>query len=165
MYSTLHKVKISHFLGRNLLTERFLPFKLGYILFKKLNFSRTLYRNGAPVKVLIKDGLGAMNFISDYERWLDEILSKLLKNDGTFLDIGANVGQTMIKVLSRFPHVRYLAIEPNKHCVKYLRALSEANNFKSVKILEYALSETEGEAELLTRYDDDVLQKVYEIRQ
>ena len=98
-----------------------------------------------------------MNFISDYEPWLDEMLPKLLDKDATFLDVGANIGQTMIKVLSRFPHIPYLAVEPNENCVNYLRLLVEANNFKSVSIFEYALSDTDGKAELLTRYDDDIL--------
>ena len=157
MYSTLHKIKLIHVLSRNLITERFLPFKLFYKMFRKLSFSRTKTINGSSIKILVKDGMGVMNFISDYEPWLDELLPKLLDKDATFLDVGANVGQTMIKVLSRFPHIPYLAVEPNENCVNYLRVFVEANNFTSVSLFECALSDADGDAELLTRYDDDIL--------
>ncbi len=158
MYNTLHKFKLLHFLGRNFLTEDFLPFKLFYKLFRKLNWSKKVHRNGVDYTVLIKNGMGVMNFASGYETWLDELLPKLIeKEDAVFLDIGANTGQTMLKVLPRFPEVHYFAFEPNEHCVSYLQALCEANNFKTAKILEYALSDSEGEAELLTRYQDDIL--------
>jgi len=158
LYNTLHKLKISHILSRNFLTEKFLPFKLLYKLVRRLNWSKKVRRNGADFTVLIKDGMGMMNFVSNYENWLDKILPKLIeKGDAVFVDIGANTGQTMIKVLPRFPEVRYFAIEPNEHCVRYLEALSEANKFKHVKIFECALSDSDGEAELLTRYQDDIL--------
>lgn len=150
--------KISHIIGRNILSESFLPFRLIYKLVRKVNFTWTVNRNGSRFKILIKDGMGIMNFVSDYEPWLDEILPKLLdKKDAVILDIGVNTGQTMIKILPRFPEVRYFGIEPNKYCVKYLEALSKANNFKSAKIFPYAMSNSEGEIELLTRYQDDIL--------
>lgn len=157
MYKTIHKFKLTHFLGRNLLTESFLPFRLVYGVFKKLNWSKKVRRNGTEVTVLIKNGMGVMNFAAEYEAWLDEILPKIMKEDGVFLDIGANTGQTMLKVLPRFPKVQYFAFEPNANCVNYLHALCAANNFNTVKILEYAVSDADGEAELLTRYQDDIL--------
>lgn len=135
-----------------------MPFRLIYGLFKKLNWSKKVRRNGIPYTILIKNGMGVMNFAADYELWLDTILPKLIDNEsGVFLDIGANTGQTMLKVLPRFPDVSYFAFEPNENCVSYLQALCEVNNFKNVKILEYALSDSDGEAELLTRYQDDIL--------
>jgi len=158
MYNFFHKFKISHILGRNFLTVDFLPFRLLYKLFSRINWSKKVSRNGQNVTILIKNGMGIMNFVSHYENWLDEILPKLIdEEDAVFLDIGANTGQTMIKVLPRFPNVRYFAVEPNTHCVSYLHALCEANSFRNVKILEYALSDSPGEAVLLTRYQDDIL--------
>lgn len=158
MYNTIHKFKLAHFLGRNLVTERFLPFKLLYGIFKKVNFSKKVIRNGASFTLLIKNGTGIMNWVSEYEEWLDKLLPKLInKENAVFIDIGANTGQTMLKVLPHFPDVRYLAIEPNAHCVSYLKSLSEVNNFKNVKIFECGLSDAKGESELLTRYQDDIL--------
>src|SRR6185312_17014626 len=108
MYNFFHKFKISHILGRNFLTVDFLPFRLLYKLFSRINWSKKVSRNGQNVTILIKNGMGIMNFVSHYENWLDEILPKLIdEEDAVFLDIGANTGQTMIKVLPRFPNVRY----------------------------------------------------------
>lgn len=159
MFSLSQKVqKISHMIGRNILSESFLPFRLIYKLVRKVNFTWNVNRNGSRFKILIKDGMGVMNFVSDYEPWLDKVLPTLLdKKDAVFLDIGANTGQTMIKVLPRFPEVRYFGVEPNEYCVKYLEALSKANDFKSVKIFPYAMSDSDGQIELLTRYHDDIL--------
>lgn len=158
MYNALHKLKISHVFSRNFLTEDFLPFKLLYGIFKKVNLSKKVHRNGTDFTVLIKNGMGVMNFVTNYENWLDNILTKLIdKQNVVFVDIGANTGQTMIKVLPKFPSVQYYAVEPNKHCVEYLKALIEANNFNNVKLFECALSDDDGKAELLTRYQDDLL--------
>ena len=158
MYNTLHKLKLSHVFSRNFITEDFLPFKLLYKLVKKVNWSKKVHKNGVTFTVLIKDGVGIMNFIDDYETWFDDILAKIIeKEDAVFIDIGANIGQTMLKVLPKRPNIRYYGIEPNPHCVKYLEALADANKFKHVKIIESAISDADGEIELLTRYGDDIL--------
>lgn len=158
MFSTLHRFKLSHFLGRNLLTDKFLPFRFAYHLIRKFNYTKVVQRNGNDVTILIKNGTGIMNFVPDYEDWLDWILPALLvKPDAVFVDIGANIGQTMLKVMPRFPETQYYAIEPNDECVDYLEALCQVNKFKSVKIFKYALSNTNGEAELLVRFRDDML--------
>ncbi|POY36312.1 hypothetical protein C3K47_11210 [Solitalea longa] len=158
IYSFFHKFRFSHFLGRNLLTESFLPFKFLYGLFKKINYSKTITKNGVSFTVLLKNGIGTMNFIDDYEKWFDEIIPKVLSSpNSVFIDIGANVGQTLLKTLPYYPEVKYYAIEPNKSCVDYLESLCKVNNFKRVKIINYALSDVVGETELLMRYQDDLL--------
>ena len=99
-----------------------------------------------------------MNFINEYEVWLDEILPALIKDDkAVFVDIGANIGQTLLKVLPRFPEVQYFAIEPNPACVDYLTKLCKINDFARVKLLATALASTEGETKLMTRFADDLL--------
>lgn len=158
MYNTLHKLKLSHVFSRNFITEDFLPFRLLYKLVKKVNWSKKIHTNGITYTVLLKNGVGVMNFVSDYETWFDDTLEKIIdKEDAVFIDIGANIGQTMLKVLPRFPTVSYYGIEPNPHCVSYLQELAKVNNFNRVKIIECAISDTDGEGELLTRYRDDIL--------
>ena len=78
MYNTLHKLKLSHVFSRNFITEDFLPFKLLYKLVKKLNWSKKVHKNGVTFTVLIKDGVGIMNFIDDYETWFDDILANII---------------------------------------------------------------------------------------
>ncbi|MEQ8546299.1 MAG: FkbM family methyltransferase [Cyclobacteriaceae bacterium] len=158
MYNILHKFKLLHYLGKNYLTQQFAPFKIAYFLVSKMNFSWRVKRRGQRVTLLVRNGMGLMNFIGNYEKWLDQILTKILNSHrGVFIDVGANTGQTLLKVVPHFPELPYHAFEPNSHCVQYLKALCEENDFSKVDIIPLALSSTKGETELLLRYADDIL--------
>jgi FkbM family methyltransferase len=158
IYSLFHRIKLSHYLGRYFLTEEFFPFRLLYGIFRKISWTKKVRRNGAEFKILLKDGMGLMNFIPDYETWLDLLIPKLLdKQNGIFIDVGSNTGQTLLKVVPRFPDIGYYAIEPNVNCVRHLNSLCELNSFTSVRILNYALTDSAGETDLLMRYRDDIL--------
>jgi FkbM family methyltransferase len=158
IYNFLHEYRLSHLVSKKILTENFLPFKLFYGLFKKLNWSKKIKKTGVSYTVILRNGIGLMNFISDYETWFDFLLPKLLTSpSGVFIDVGANTGQTLLKVVPFFKVVKYYAIEPNYACVEYLDLLCKVNAFNSVKTLNYALSDVDGETELLLRYEDDIL--------
>lgn len=159
IYSALHKLRISHYFGKKLLTEKFILFRLFYAIFRKIDLSRRIQINGKTFIIFLKKGIGISNFFKDYELWMDQWLPKLINNSGhdVFIDIGANTGQTLLKVQSHFPNIPYYAIEPNKHCVDYLHDLCEVNQFSHVRILNYALADRQGETELLMRYPDDLL--------
>ena len=158
IYNLLHKFSTSHYLSRNILTEKSLAFRLLYPLFRKIKWTKTIRKNGRMYTIRLNDGIGLMNFFPDYETWLDPLIARLLSlQDGIFIDVGANTGQTLLKTVPFFPEVSYFAIEPNVNCVNYLNDLCRANGFERVRILNYALSNEEGETGLLMRYPDDVL--------
>lgn len=99
-----------------------------------------------------------MNLISNYEAWMDEVLAQILSHrKGAFVDVGANIGQTLLKVLSVDKGLDYYAIEPNEVCAEYLKELAISNNYTKLKVFTYALSDSKGEAELLLRFRDDIL--------
>lgn len=99
-----------------------------------------------------------MNLISNYETWMDKLLPKILgESKTTVIDVGANVGQTLLKVLPLHQMTNYYAIEPNTYCATYIEDLVRKNTFPNVEVLQYALSDSTGEAELLLRYRDDIL--------
>ena len=136
MYNQLHKYRVSHYISRRFLTMTFPPFRWLYYLFCKIRLAKTQKRFGKTYRVLLQNGIGAMNFLSGYENWLDEMLPHLIEKDqAVFVDIGANTGQTMLKVLPRFPGVAYYAVEPNPKCAEYLKELCSLNDFLNVKIL------------------------------
>ncbi|MEL7221444.1 MAG: FkbM family methyltransferase [Bacteroidota bacterium] len=158
VYKWLHKYRLSHSVSRTYLTTEFPPFRWLYRLFKRVNLTKTVYRNDTTYKVLLSDGAGVMNFVSDYEPWLDQLLPILLQRKApVFVDIGANIGQTMLKVLPQLPGVQYFAVEPNPACVSYLKKLCALNKFTDVRIQQTALSNRQGDARLMLRFSDDLL--------
>lgn len=69
-------------------------------------------------------------------------LRRLLPHiDGLFLDVGANVGQTLIKVKSIAPDMPYLGIEPDPSAMTYLTKLTSANQWPNTVLLAAAASE------------------------
>ena len=98
-------------------------------------------------KVPIHKGLGFTHF-ADSEPWMDEVLKKLGSHDCKFLDIGVNVGQTLLKWKALFPDSNYVGFEPNRGCVDYVEDLISKNNLNSCKIYPYGLSTTKEKTKL-----------------
>lgn len=158
LYRFLHRFKLSHVIDRNLVTEKSWLFRQVYALLKQVNTTKSVTQKGVTYRVPIKKGIGFANFINQYESWFDALLPKLLpKEGGTFVDVGANTGQTLLKVVPHFGGVQYYAVEPNSACVDYLRYLVQINDFERVVIAECALSDVAGQSALLMRYPDDIL--------
>lgn len=158
IYTTLHRFRISHVVGRNLLTERCFLFRACYKVVRQISFKRTVQRNGNKLIIPVSSGVGFMNLISNYESWMDTLLLKILsRQEGAVVDVGANIGQTMLKVLPVHKHLIYYAIEPNPYCAHYLEELVVLNGFENTRIVKCAISNTKGETKLLIRYRDDIL--------
>ena len=47
----------------------------------------------------------------------------LKKKNGAYLDIGVNIGQTLMKLKSVNPKIEYIGFEPNATCVHYVNKL------------------------------------------
>jgi FkbM family methyltransferase len=113
------------------------------------NFYVRPYKN-SQVIVPIQNGIG-FNNLRVSEVWMDLILKKWMPLYCTgryFIDVGANIGQTLLKVKSIMPNVRYLGFEPNPNCLLYLNRLVSANQFKEVTIYPCALSDKDGMLDL-----------------
>jgi FkbM family methyltransferase len=81
---------------------------------------------------------------------MDEIITGCYAvSQGTFIDIGANVGQTLLKIKSLFSDVAYVGFEPNIHCAEYLSALISSNNFQDCAIFPIGLG---GEENITTLF-------------
>lgn len=76
-------------------------------------------------------------------------------NDTLLLDVGANVGQTMLSVKSAYPAIEYIGFEPNPICVNYLNKLIRVNHLQNARIFPFALSSTNGVAEFFKGYAHD----------
>ena len=60
--------------------------------------------------------------------WKTDLIKRLVSpDDGAFIDVGANVGQTLLDILSSHPTAQYIGFEPNPSCVFYLQSLIKLN--------------------------------------
>ena len=133
------------------------------IIFKKVRRNIIKYLNFAlhvkpeknkKVVIPIIGGVGSINL--HYQRdWMFFILSRLTSvKSGTFLDVGANLGQTLIAFKDANCNATYFGFEPNPLCVSYLSELIKANNFIKCFVIPVGLSNTSQLAKLY--YQDDI---------
>jgi FkbM family methyltransferase len=74
------------------------------------------------------------------EPWLLPILDVLLaERPGTFIDVGVNLGQSLVKLKSLDPQRQYVGFEPNPFCVVYVQRLIEQNQYRNTTLLPVAL--------------------------
>ncbi len=103
-----------------------------------------LRAGSASVRVPVRAGLGTTN-LDLSEPWMFELLRRLLGAQmGTFVDVGVNMGQTLLKVLLLDPTRRYVGFEPNPLCVYYANLIIQANGAKWATLLPCGLSDHGG---------------------
>lgn len=90
------------------------------------------------------------------EAWMTAVLAKLKPlYRGYFIDVGVNLGQTMIKAYSVFGDTRYTGFEPNSACVHYVQELMRLNKFPNCDLLPIGISEKTEMLKLNFYYADD----------
>ena len=75
-----------------------------------------------------------------HEPWMVTFLERVLKPKDVFLDVGANVGQTLLSAVAVRPDVHYYGFEASPDCVVYLKQLVQKNNLKNISIFPCGLS-------------------------
>lgn len=119
------------------------------------NFSKQITFGGVPVRIPVVNGLGYPNIFLK-PNWLLGIVHELFASGtGAFLDVGANVGQTLVAVKSVNKKIPYIGFEPNPSCVFYLKKLVKENHFENVKLLNIALSNKPQQGVLETNVEGD----------
>lgn len=79
------------------------------------------------------------------EPWMYDLLSRLLpEKPGAFLDVGVNLGQTLIAVKACEPDRHYVGLEPNPHCVAYAEQLIRMNGLADCLIVPVGLGAEAG---------------------
>ena len=116
-----------------------------------LCFSRNL--NGQKIKIPFINGIkvGVGN-----EKWMSQVISKVMavSSSDTFWDIGANLGQTLIKLKSLDSSWHYVGFEPNPTYVHYIQELINKNSFSRTTIFPVGLFSENTILELETFGDD-----------
>jgi FkbM family methyltransferase len=99
----------------------------------------------------------------DYEQSVDEILRAVFKlKPGAFIDVGANVGQTLIKVLRIDKDRRYIGFEPQTAGCSFIHQFMRTNRLSNHLILPIGLGREEGLASLGLREENDVTASMVE---
>ncbi|MCZ2298925.1 MAG: FkbM family methyltransferase [Chitinophagales bacterium] len=109
-------------------------------LLKYFNFNLTRHGEQKKILIPIQSELGYFNLTSG-EVWLKWILQDLKKNiDGVFVDIGVNLGQSLILHYALDIKNTYLGFEPNPTCYAYSRKLIKANKLQHYHLVPTGLS-------------------------
>jgi len=128
-------------------------------LLRFLNFSVSLNVKDKEIKVPLLSETGLGNIFDD-EPWMDDILSLVGSKitSGTFIDVGVNIGQTLLKVKKNFEsEIFYIGFEPNPNCVNYCHKLISLNKWgENSAIIPGAISNEAGLIKLYKYSTGDV---------
>lgn len=119
-----------------------------------LNFTTSLSLNGKSFKVPVLHNMGIEN-----TKVKGDFIFKLfnaveLDDIACFVDIGVNVGQTLLKFRSCRDNP-YYGFEPNPACVHYLNNLISVNNMNNTIIIPVGLSSSSTVAKFFLKSEAD----------
>lgn len=112
-------------------------------LLNHFNLLGQISLNGVVFKIPVIKKLGIENIYMS-EPWMISLLSKMNLKDGQFIDVGVNIGQTLLKLKSVNKEIEYIGFEPNPTCIFYSNELIEANQFKNTVIIPTGLADKNG---------------------
>lgn len=75
------------------------------------------------------------------EPWMEAFLEKNKDANSTFIDVGVNIGQTLLKFKAVGAKGRYIGFEANPHCFPYVRRLLQLNNLNDYIVIPAGLGE------------------------
>lgn len=133
----------------NLSVLKLMPYRLQ----RMVNFGVRVRLNGQELVIpaSMHDGLQNVFWTRS---WKTEVIDCLVNaDDGLFVDVGANVGQTLLDLYLVNPEAHYLGFEPNVACVDYLNELIRINSLPNYRIVPVGLAE-ESNCRLLFRHQE-----------
>jgi FkbM family methyltransferase len=125
-------------------------------ILRNFNLTTTKKINSVAFKLPLLNAIGALNILP-HEKWMIQLFELLLKSEpnSIFLDVGVNVGQTLLKIKSIKKEIEYYGFEPNSACNYYLQALIKANKLSNCHLFPVGLGEKINVGEFYI-FDDDI---------
>jgi FkbM family methyltransferase len=98
--------------------------------------------NNRKFKIPLQHGLDHRVIKYNREIWMEHIINLIYKHSkGAFIDVGANAGQTLLKVQSIIAHREYIGFEPNAYCAGYVGKIIQVNHFENCTIFPIGLGD------------------------
>ena len=113
--------------------------------------------NNREVRIPVVAGVGLMPVpLWQQEPWMNRTIAALLETStGAFVDVGVNLGQTLLKVKTLQPQRVYVGFEPNPTCVTFVRRLVAVNRWQDcTTIAPFGLADEARALPLFARPDD-----------
>jgi FkbM family methyltransferase len=122
-------------------------------LHNTINFNRFVRIHHQVIKIPVILGISC----DLSETWMIDLLKHLLsQQEGAFLDVGVNLGQTLIKVKGIERQRKYIGFEPNSTCIFYTRELIKKNEFEDCTLVPVGLFLEDQVLLLESIYDSEV---------
>lgn len=120
-----------------------------------LNLTGKLNLNSGVFAIPILRGMGADN-LNISEIWMVQVIAAIRSvRKGSFIDIGTNTGQSLIKLKSVDAGAEYVGFEPNPECVSYMEELIRKNRFTATTVIPVGIS-NKTEILKLNFYDESL---------
>ena len=133
---------------------------------RRFNLTSSTTINGTRFNIPVMRGLGLKNRDIG-EAWMVDLLQRLLRTTGSagLIDVGVNIGQTLLKLKSIDNDARWIGFEPNPSCVALVHELIRVNAFEGCQLVPTALSDHTGVLPLIASSEaDDCASVVPELR-
>jgi FkbM family methyltransferase len=124
--------------------------RIARFIFKdKINKGRDLMvqgRNGCCYKIPnIKEGIGFEIFINGiYEKETAALIISSIPANGTFLDIGANIGAVSVPVCKQRNDISTFCVEASKRMTRYLQENISVNKINNCTVFNRAIAAEDG---------------------
>ena len=133
---------------------------------KRFNLTASATINGRRFEIPVLGGLGLKNREIG-EAWMVDLLRRLMRVTASagLIDVGVNIGQTLLKLKSIDDGLRWIGFEPNPTCVALVHELIRLNGFAGCQLVPVALSDRPGALPLIASSEaDDCASVVPELR-
>lgn len=124
-------------------------YKLG--IYKKINLRLSARINNKNYSIPVINGFGYYHLLK-HDEWFIPLLKRLFSHTNeAFVDVGMNIGQTLLKVFSVDPDREYFGFEPNPVSYYYCQKLVEANKINNCHLFPVGLF---NKPDVMTLYMD-----------
>ncbi|MEP7097225.1 MAG: FkbM family methyltransferase [Dokdonella sp.] len=120
------------------------------------NFNGSAVVDSHRFRIPIHRGIG-IDLRSASEPWMSDLLRRLFRMGAArgLIDVGVNVGQTLLKLKSIDPDLHYFGFEPNPSCVSLVQELIRLNGFRHCELAPVALSDRPGLLQFIAGSESD----------